>query len=51
MNNERFVPYVDDSADTVARMKGRTGTRIVLDGAMVVAMLDFLWTQTHGVGV
>lgn len=42
MNNERFVPYVDDAADTVARMKGRTGTRIVLDRAMVVAMLDFL---------
>lgn len=42
MNNERLVAYVDDATDTVARMKGRTRTRIVLDGAMVVAMLDFL---------
>lgn len=42
MNNERLVAYVDDATDTVARMKGRTSTRIVLDRAMVVAMLDFL---------
>lgn len=45
MNNERLVANVDDATDTVARMKGRTGTRIVLDRAMVVAMLDFLWTS------
>lgn len=42
MNDERFVAHMDDAADAVARVEGRTGARIVFDGAVIVAMLDVL---------
>lgn len=53
MDDERFVANVDDAADAVARVEGRTGARIVLDGAVVVAVLDvlcaFLCRQIPGI--
>lgn len=42
MYNERLVAHVDDAADTVARVKGSTRSRIVLHGAVVIAMLNLL---------
>lgn len=42
MDDERLVADVNHTADAVARVKGGTGARIVLDRAVVVAVLDVL---------
>ena len=45
MNDECLVSYVDDAADTVARVERRRSARIVLHSAMIVAVFNFLQTQ------
>lgn len=47
--NEGFVTHVDDPADSVARMEGRRGPWIVLNGSVVVAVLDVLSTKKQNV--
>lgn len=42
MNNERLVPDVNNAAHAVARVEGRSGPWIILDRAVVVAVLDVL---------
>lgn len=42
MYDEGLVANVYDSADAVAGVEGCTGARIILDCAVIVAMLDVL---------
>lgn len=42
MNNKCFVANMNDSGDTIAGVKGRTGTWIILYSSMIVAVLNFL---------
>lgn len=48
MNDERFVAHVNDTADTVARMKGRACARIIFDRAMIIAVLYVLLHLPNG---
>jgi hypothetical protein len=40
--DEGLVAHVDDPANPVARVEGGRGTRVVLDGPVIVAMFDIL---------
>ena len=46
MDDEGFVPDVDDATDAVAGVEGRRRPRVVLDRSVVVAVLDLLRTTT-----
>lgn len=46
MDDEGLVADVDDTADTVAGVEGRRGARVIFDGAVVVAVLYLLDTNS-----
>lgn len=43
MNDERFVPDMYNTADSVASVKGSASTRIIFNSAMIVTVLDILY--------
>jgi hypothetical protein len=46
--DEGLVAHVDDPANPVARVEGGRGTRVVLDGPVIVAMFDILLRNLFG---